>query len=80
MTTHSTNSLDAIVYPTGNIKLIVYARIRKSEGWTKRELRKSFFGVPAEEFTIEYVKGSVKEVFVRFPDQEIKELLTKLNK
>jgi len=75
----NTKSLEAVIYPNGNIKLIIYYNIQKS-GWVKRELRKSCFGIDSIDFTSEYINKEVAECYKRFPSEEIDELLTKIRK
>ncbi len=75
-----TKYLEAIIYDDGDLKLSVYS-IRKSPyGWSPRELLASFKAVSLNEFTYEYVSNKVDEVYSIFPNEEIDELLTKINK
>tara|TARA_B100001094_G_scaffold302605_1_gene329984 strand:+ start:93 stop:344 length:252 start_codon:yes stop_codon:yes gene_type:complete len=75
-----TKYLEAIIYDDGDLKLSVYS-IRKSPyGWSPRELQASFKAVSLNEFTYDYVSNKVDEVYSTFPNEEIDELLTKINK
>ena len=75
-----TKYLEAIIYDDGDLKLSVYS-IRKSPyGWSPRELQASFVAIPSNEFTYDYVSNKVGEVYSTFPNEEIDELLTKINK
>ena len=75
----STKYLDAIILDDDYIKLVIN-RVQKSPyGWTKRELILSPFGVKTKAFTYDYVSNKVDEVYSTFPNEEIDELLTKLN-
>ena len=75
-----TKYLEAIIYGDGDLKLSVYS-IRKSPyGWSPRELLASFQAVSLNEFTYDYVSNKVDEVYSTFPNEEIDELLTKINK
>ena len=75
-----TKYLEAIIYDDGDLKLSVYS-IRKSPyGWSPRELQASFKAVSLNEFTYDYVSNKVDEVYSTFPNKEIDELLTKINK
>ena len=75
-----TKYLEAIIYNDGDLKLSVYS-IRKSPyGWSPRELQASFKAVSLNEFTYDYVSNKVDEVYSTFPNKEIDELLTKINK
>ena len=38
----------------------------------------SHYGVPANEFTYDYVSNKVDEVYSTFPNEEIHELITKI--
>ncbi len=75
----TTDSLDAMI-GDDYIKIAVFNKKKSPYGWTKRELRYSPYGVDIEEFNFDYVKSIVKEVYSVFPDEEIKELITKVNK
>ena len=43
-------------------------------------MRISPYGIDIEEFNFDYVKKYVDEAYSVFPDKEIKELITKVNK
>ena len=75
-----TRYLEAIIYDDGDLKLSVYS-IRKSPyGWSDHQLLASFQAVSLNEFTYDYVSNKVDEVYSTFPNEEIDELLTKINK
>ena len=76
----STDNLTAILYPEGGKKLQVFNCHKSEYGYNSRDLITSFFGVSDEEFTKEYVKDKVGEVYSTFNKQEIDELLNKINK
>ena len=75
-----TDNLTAILYPEGGKKLQVFNCQKSEYGYNSRDLITSFFGVSDEEFTKEYVKNKVGEVYSTFNKQEIDELLNKINK
>ena len=75
-----TNNLDAIIYKDGGMKLCIFNKYHSPYGWDKRDLVLSHFGVEAKEFTFDYVKNKVDEVYSTFPNEEIHELITKVNK
>jgi len=75
----TTKHLDAMI-GDDYIKLAVFWNKKSPYGWTKRDLRVSPFGVDIEEFDFDYVNKYVKEVYSVFPDEEINELITKVNK
>lgn len=75
-----TDNLTAILYPEGGKKLQVFNCHKSEYGYNSRDLITSFFGVSDEEFTKEYVKNKVGEVYSTFNKQEIDELLNKINK
>ena len=74
-----TDHLDAMI-GEDYVKLAIFNKKKSPYGWTKRELRSSPFGVEIEEFNFDYVKKYVSEVYSVFPDEEIKELINKVNK
>ena len=74
-----TEHLDAMI-GEDFIKLAVFYKTKSPYGWTKRDLRISPYGVDIEEFDFDYVKKYVDEAYSVFPDEEIKELITKVNK
>ena len=76
----STDNLTAIVYPDGDKKLQIFNCHKSEYGWNSRDLITSFFGVSDEEFTKEYVKNKVDEVYsYTFNNKEIDELFNKIN-
>ena len=77
--TVSTKHLDAIIYEDGGVKLRINSSNKSPYGYTKRDLIKSPFGVQDEEFTFDYIKKEIDEVYTKFPDEEIKELLDKVD-
>ena len=77
--TVSTKHLDAIIYEDGGVKLRINSSNKSPYGYTKRDLIKSPFGVEDEEFTFDYIKEEIDEVYTKFPDEEIKELLNKVD-
>ena len=80
MKTIQTKYLDAIILDDDYIKLVIN-RVQKSPyGWTKRDLIVSHYGVEDNEFTYKYVSNKVDEVYSTFPNEEVRELITKVNK
>jgi len=75
-----TDNLTAILYPDGDKKLQIFNCHKSEYGWNSRDLITAFFGVSDEEFTKQYVKNKVDEVYSTFNEQEIDELLNKINK
>ncbi len=73
-----TQDLEAILYKDGDLKLTIYKSIRSPYGYTKRDLMLSDYGVSSKEFTFDYVKSKVDEVYSTFPNKEIDELITKI--
>jgi hypothetical protein len=76
----STDNLTAILYPDGDKKLQIFNCHKSEYGWNSRDLITSFFGVSNKEFTYKYVQNKVGEVYSTFNNQEIDELLNKINK
>ena len=76
----STKYLDAILYPEGGLKLVINSVTKSPYGWTKRDLLLAPFGVEDKEFTFDYVKSKVDEVYSTFLNKEIDELITKIKK
>jgi len=74
-----TDNLTAIVYPDGDKKLQIFNCHKSEYGYNSRDLITSFFGVSNEEFTKEYVRNKVGEVYSTFNNQEIDELFNKIN-
>ena len=79
MSKFTTESLDAIICPSGKIKLIIHVNVNKTSGWIKREMRRSCLGVEPSEFTFDHIADEVGHVFSMFPNTEINELLNKIN-
>ncbi len=75
-----TDNLTAILYPDGDKKLQIFNCHKSEYGWNSRDLITAFFGVSNEEFTKEYVKNKVDEVYSTFNNEEIDELFNKINK
>ena len=48
-------------------------------GWNSRDLITAFLGVSDKEFTKDYVKNKVGEVYSTFKNEEIDELFNKIN-
>ena len=74
-----TDNLTAIIYNDGGMKLEIYNKYKSPYGWSPRKLIVSHFGVEANEFTYNYVSNKVDEVYSTFPNEEIHELINKLN-
>ena len=75
----NTDNLTAIIYNDGDMKLQIYNKYKSPYGWSPRELVVSHLSVEAKEFTFDYVKSKVDEVYSTFPNEEIHELINKLN-
>ena len=75
----NTDNLTAIIYNDGDMKLQIYNKYKSPHGWSPRELVVSHLSVEAKEFTFDYVKSKVDEVYSTFPNEEIHELINKLN-
>lgn len=73
-----TEDLEAILYKDGDLKLTIYKSNRSPYGYTRRDLMSSDYGVSSKEFTFNYVKSKVGEVYSTFPNEEIDELLNKI--
>ncbi len=73
-----TEDLEAILYKDGDLKLTIYKSNRSPYGYTRRDLVSSDYGVSSKEFTFDYVKSKVGEVYSTFPNEEIDELLNKI--
>ena len=73
-----TEDLEAILYKDGDLNLTIYKSSRSPYGYTRRDLMSSDYGVSSKEFTFDYVKSKVDEVYSTFPNKEIDELLTKI--
>jgi len=76
----STKYLDAIILDDDYIKLVINKVQKSPYGYTKRDLILSPFGVKTKAFTYDYVSNKVDEVYSTFPNDEIHELITKVNK
>ena len=76
----NTNNLTAIIYDDGDVKLQIYNTYKSPYGWSPRKLVVSHFSVQANEFTFDYVKSQVDEVYSTFSNDEVHELLNKVNK
>ena len=75
----STNSLGACIYSDKSVKLFIWNNVKSPYGYTKRNLLSAEFAVEAKEFTFDYVKSKVDEVYSTFPNEQIHELLKKVN-
>ena len=76
----NTDNLTAIIYNDGDMKLQIYNKYKSSYGWSPRELVVSHLSVKANEFTFDYVKSQVDEVYSTFSNKEIHELINKVKK
>ena len=76
----NTDNLTAIIYNDGDMKLQIYNKYKSSYGWSPRKLVVSHLSVKANEFTFDYVKSKVDEVYSTFQNKEIHELLNKVQK
>ena len=76
----STKSLGACIYGDKSVKLFIWNNVRSPYGYTKRNLLSAEFAVEANEFTFDYVKSKVDEVYSTFPNEEIHELINKVKK
>ena len=74
----STKSLGACIYSDKSVKLFIWNNVKSPYGYTKRNLLSAEFAVEAKEFTFDYVKSKVDEVYSTFPNEEIHELLNKV--
>ena len=74
----STKSLGACIYGDKSVKLFIWNNVKSPYGYTKRNLLSAEFAVKANEFTFDYVKSKVDEVYSTFPNEEIPELLNKV--
>ena len=77
--TYQTNSLTAIVYPNNLVKLNIYNYYKSKYGGYSRELLSSKIAIPTKEFTFDYVKSKVDEVYSSFSNDQIHELLNKIS-
>ena len=78
-TTRNTDNLTAIIYKDGDIKLQIYNKYKSPYGWSPRDLIVSHLSVKANEFTFDYVKSKVDEMYSTFSNDEIHKLLTETN-
>ena len=76
----NTDNLTAIIYNDGDMKLQIYNKYKSSYGWSPRKLVVSHLSVKANEFTFDYVKSQVDEVYSTFSNKEIHELINKVKK
>ena len=75
----STKSLGACIYGDKSVKLFIQNNVKSPYGYTKRNLLSAEFAVEANEFTFDYVKSKVDEMYSTFLNEEIHELLNKVN-
>ena len=76
----NTNSLGACIYGDKSVKLFIWNNVKSPYGWTNKQLLSAEFAVEANEFTFDYVKSKVDEVYSTFSNEEIHELLNKVQK
>ena len=76
----NTKSLGACIYGDKSVKLFIWNNVKSPYGYTKRELLSAEFAVEANEFTFDYVKSKVDEVYSTFSNEEIHELINKVKK
>ena len=76
----NTNSLGACIYGDKSVKLFIWNNVKSPYGYTKRDLLSAEFAVEANEFTFDYVKSKVDEVYSTFSNKEIHELINKVKK
>ena len=76
----NTDNLTAIIYNDGEMKLQIYNKYKSTYGWSPRKLVASHLCVKANEFTFDYVKLKVDNVYSTFSNEEIHELLNKVSK
>ncbi len=74
----NTKSLGACIYGDKSVKLFIWNNVKSPYGYTKRNLLSAEFAVKANEFTFDYVKSKIDEVYSTFPNEEIHELLNKV--
>ena len=74
-----TEDLEAILYKDGDLKLTIYKSSRSPYGYTRRDLVLSDYGISNKEFTFDYVKSKVDEVYSSFSNDQIHELLNKIS-
>ena len=75
-----TRHLDAMIFNDGVMKLAIYKAYHSPYGYDKRDLIVSHYGVQPKEFTYNYVSNKVDEVYSTFSNDEVHELMTKVNK
>ena len=75
-----TDNLTAILYSEGGKKLQIFNCHKSEYGYNARDLITAFFAVSDEEFTYDYVQKKVGEVYSTFNNEEIDELINKINK
>ena len=75
-----TRHLDAMIFNDGYMKLSIYRAYHSPYGYDKRDLVVSHYSVQPKKFTYDYVSDKVDEVYSTFPNDEIHELLNKVQK
>ena len=75
-----TRHLDAMIFDEGGMKLAIYKAYHSPYGYDKRDLIVRHFGVKPKKFTYKYVSNKVDEVYSTFPNEEIDELIIKIQK
>ena len=58
-------------------RIKIYSVNARSHGWTERKMVYTSYGVPLEEFSTEFVKLEVNNVYKNFDQQEIDLLMKK---
>jgi hypothetical protein len=77
----TTDNLTIIDYEDGSGKLQMFDRQRSHYGYIPRELCRANFAIPIKDITYDYIRKEVDQVYSDpITDDEINELLTKLNK
>tara|TARA_Y100000389_G_C17069360_1_gene321219 strand:- start:199 stop:420 length:222 start_codon:yes stop_codon:yes gene_type:complete len=69
-----------MIFNDGVMKLAIYKACHSPYGYDKRDLIVSHYGVQPKEFTYNYVSNKVDEVYSTFSNEEVHELMTKVNK
>jgi hypothetical protein len=69
-----------MIFNDGGMKLAIYRAYHSPYGYDKRDLVVSHYSVQPKEFTYDYVSDKVDEVYSTFPNEEIHELLNKVQK
>ena len=75
-----TKHLEAMILSDNSMKLSIYNSYHSPYGYDKRDLIVRHFGVQPKKFTYKYVSNKVDEVYSTFPNEEIDELIIKIQK